>query len=232
MDATRLFNRSIVVGCAAAVLILPTPAGVRAEPATSQYVAADLLSAERQDARSLFTAFDRFFKRADALDKKTSVTKSELDAVVADAEAVKRAIPTFQRAISSMISKLKTAGKWTPELDTFVENQLKTKGVSDARLREFRENGGARRALEIAGAKSAELTAALDGDIKALRAKSGFVQRLLGELLGKPVYASLFSRLHACWLVHVYMDSCAMGDATDCIIMHMACEICVGRSCS
>ena len=235
MYMTGLLSRSLGAGCAAALLMMPALADVRAKPAGTQnspYVTVDLLSAERRDTREFIGAFDKFLKRADALDKQTTVTKSELDALIADAEAVKRAIPTFQRGASAMVSKLRTAGKWTPELDAFVERQLKAKGTSDARLQGLRTNGGARAVLESAATKIAELPAALDQDIRALRTKSGVVQRLVEELLGKPVYASLWSRAHACWMVYWLMPDCGMGDQDACFWVNYYCLQCVGGGCA
>jgi hypothetical protein len=188
-----------------------------ANGAPADYVPKDLVTTEVRDMDALVRALDAFIRRADPLDKKPQVPRAELDAVSADAEAVKRAIPQFQRGISSIMGKLQAAGKWSPELDTFVESRLKATGAPDGVLQDLRTNGGARAVLQNASGAVTGLAQAVDRNVTELRGKS-IVSRLLEELLGKTAYASwsLRDRATACRIYLAAKIACSLGEQMSC----------------
>lgn len=168
----------------------------------------------REDVRgteALVRALHSFAKRADQLQRKSQASKSEIDALAADAESVKRTVPQFQRAASNVVNKLKGAGKWTPELDAFVADGFK---ANPEALRALRSAGGARALLQGASPTAAGLARKLDDDVKALRGKSA-VGRLLEEILGKPAFAYYNCGTSCCLTWLVYRTMCRMTGGTD-----------------
>jgi hypothetical protein len=181
-----------------AVTLIVMANGLIAAPAAlaQDYVPKSLLATEMRDISALTTALDQLDRVAAALERKAQISKSEIDSAQAEADAVKQALPQFQRALSSVINKLQAAGKWTPELDAFVEGRLKARGASASVQQEFKRLGGARGVFQYLAAIGGDVTRAVDADVAALRRK-GVVNRLLDELLGTPVHAGLIKMIQA-----------------------------------
>lgn len=146
------------------------------------------LNAERADLKVFATQMGELTKLVDAVDDKPKPTKAEADALARQAEAVKRSLPAFQRAVSNSVNKIKGIGKWNQELDAFVERR--TQQRSPARLAVLRANGGARALFEKTG-RDPDLNAlpqALDAYIREINGR-GAIARLIDELTGVPAFA-------------------------------------------
>lgn len=215
----RGLKKATFVSCMVATLALLVGGdGAAAQGgAAAPYVPKDLLTTEVRDLNTLVQALETFLKRADPLDKKAQVSKAEIDVLVVDAEAVKRAIPTFQRGVASLISKLQAGGKWTPEFDASIESRLNQPGVDSSVLRGVRQQGGARTVLQSAAAAATDVGRAVDRNVTELRGKT-LIGRLLQELIGTPVHASfsLVERGRACLIFKAAQIGCAAGFTLDC----------------
>jgi hypothetical protein len=104
----------------------------------------------------------------------------ELNRLEATATHLKEAIPAAENAIRSILKDLKAKGKWTSELDTVIEEQIKKSDfkleVRGKLISTLREHGGARAAIERGPANLRLLRDEIDNDVmrvKRLVARSG-----------------------------------------------------------
>ena len=192
--------------------------------AGEDYVPKQLLTNEIREIQSFGRTLQTFVRNVDALEKKAQRSKSEIDSIASEAEAVKRAIPQFQRAAWGAIQKLQAAGKWTPELDTYLEQQLKEQGAPVSALQDVRSRGGARAVFQNAASLATDLHRQVDEDVKTLRGKS-VARRLLEELVGTPVCAGL-TQAGYCLLCKAETFFCSLGASGDCWNAAANCFIC------
>jgi hypothetical protein len=207
-----MFNRcrfGVLVGAA---WLLFSPSGTLGAAQPDLDYAKGVVTTEARDMSGLVEALDRYEKRAISLDKIAKPAASEIDALQTEAEAVKRALVSYQRALTGLIGKLKGAGKWTPDFDAVVEIRAK---ADPQLLQELRKHGGARSAMEKASGIAGGLGRAIDDDLRTLRGKS-VARRLLEELTGIPVSATAlpdFCPLRAIATVPCRLGSDAFGCA-------------------
>lgn len=215
MNATHAPKVSHSVPIAVLVLTLVSAGAVLSAQADAAKIQlpASSFSAERSDIKTLSIALGRFLAKADPLEGKASVAKGDLDAVLANADDVKRAVPAFQRAVSSAIAKLQANGRWTADLDSFVEAQLRARGATNT-LNFVRLNGGVRAALQSSVSTIANVGSSLDADVRRIRGQ-GLAARALAELIGTPVDASLRSWVSLC--------ASRYADGVLCIVSSSAC---------
>jgi hypothetical protein len=93
----------------------------------------------------------------------------------------------MQNALRTTVSKLRNAGKWTPELDAFIDEQMRKGGASPPALQLIARQGGFRAAVQEASTAIGRLAAEIDDDIKALRRPTSALGQLVEALLGTPV---------------------------------------------
>jgi hypothetical protein len=163
-----------------------------------------VVTTEARDMSAIVDALDRYEKRAVSLDRIAKPPTSEIDALQSEGEGVKRALPSYQRALTGVIGKLKSTGKWTPDFDAFVETRAK---ADPPLVQELRKLGGARSAMEKASGIAGGLGRAVDEDVKTLRGKS-LAHRLLEELTGRPVSAL---RADTCSMRYVASAMCRIS---------------------
>jgi hypothetical protein len=140
------------------------------------------------DLQAFRTQMRELVKLVDGVDDKAKPTKAEVDALAGQAAVVKRLLPTYQRALSSAITKVKAAGKWNQELDTQVERV--TQQRSPARVGVLRTSGGTRAFLEKAATDPdlTNLQRTLEEYIRDVSGRS-VIARLIDEITGVPVLA-------------------------------------------
>jgi hypothetical protein len=91
-----------------------------------------------------------FFELANDLKKKPNLSADETRRLSSSAENAKKAIQEYKRNLESFIAKLRAAGKWTGDYDTFVKEPILRAAPSEARthlLESLGAQGGARSAL-------------------------------------------------------------------------------------
>jgi hypothetical protein len=182
----RLRDRSVRGALAVLCAIQLSGITIVGQPAPAPYVPPDLIAAEGRQLGSAATEMASYLRQIEALDKQTSIAPSDLVAVQASADRIKRSLGATQTAVRAAIGKLKAAGKWTPELDAYVVSQFKSAGV-DPRVGQFIQSAGGYRALaDRALADGGKIGAELDASIAELRSKS-VARMLLEELTGRRV---------------------------------------------
>jgi hypothetical protein len=206
---TRVIVAATLLSTGGPAIILGAAPGQKTPP----LVQASLVSAERNDIGQLSTALSQFLTAADALDKRGNASRSELDALTTNANHVKQATLTYQRAMQSALAKLQASGRWTPDLDRFVEDRLSAANATNT-LNYVRLHGGARAAFQASLTNITSLGPSLDGDLRHLRG-SGLSTRALEALIGTPVEASLSSWVHLC--------ASRYADGVLCIVSDSAC---------
>jgi hypothetical protein len=182
-------HAAVAIAFGGLTVIMPgTTVAASAQPARAAVQPARQLQPEQADVQAFGTQMRELVKLVDGVDDKAKPTKAEVDALVRQAAVVKRLLPAYQRAVSSSISKIKTAGKWNQELDTQVERV--TQQRSPARVGVLRTSGGARAFLEKAATDPdlASLPQTLDAFIRDISGRS-VIARLIDELTGVPVLA-------------------------------------------
>jgi hypothetical protein len=157
-----------------------------AQAAAEPYVPKELVATEARQLATAAEGIAQYLQKVASLEKQTTVSRADLDAVQASADSVKRSLSASQTAMRAVVGKLKAAGKWTPELDAYVVRQLRAAGV-DPRVGEaIQRLGGYRAVADRALAEAAGVTAEVDGSVAELRAKS-IARMLLQELTGRRV---------------------------------------------
>lgn len=195
----RMTDRSVRGALAVLCAVQLSGISVLAEQAPEPYVPRDLIAAEGRQLGSAANEIGRYLRQIDVLGKQKSISRSELDAVQASADSVKRSLGPSQTALRAAIGKLKAAGKWTPELDAYVVSQFRTAGV-DPRVAQFIQRAGGYRALaERVLAEGGTIGAELDASIAELRSKS-VARMLLEELTGRRVQCADLGRMCATYL--------------------------------
>jgi hypothetical protein len=185
------------------------------------------LSAEVRDMAPTVTALGRYDQHYHPLDRRTTVARADVDVVAADVAAIKQALPAFERAANSSMSKLRAAGKWTTEFDVYSAERLGRMGVPATTLSAIQNAGGARVILQRSASTSSALGTALDTELNGLRKKMSLLV-WLQPILGEPVHAGFFSDVKACYYRISYGISCANGQpgaCTSAAITSLACPL-------
>ncbi len=180
---------AVTVTCLFAAADLPVSA-------QDPYVPPDLIRTETQTITTVVEALIRFDDRASELEKMATLSKADLEALASDANVLKAKVSTLQQALSGSIRKLRDAGKWTPLLDTFVEQNARSNRVDDSIIQALKTLGGFRNILEQSAASSTLISTEIDKRLADLRGRTT-AQRLFDFFLGTPVEARV-SRRTAC----------------------------------
>jgi hypothetical protein len=194
----------------AACLMVPVSGAAAAAQPDPDY-AKGVVTTEARDMTALVDALDRYERRVVTLEKAVQPATTDLDALQSDGDAVKRATASYQRALSGVIAKLRSAGKWTPEFDAYVETKAK---ADPELLQALRKLGGARSAMERASGAIGGLPRLVDDDLRALRAK-GIARQLLEQLTGTPVAAT--ARQDGCIIRYIASTLCRIGPDGTCV---------------
>jgi hypothetical protein len=180
----RHVARTLVVAlCVLQVGATSSPVFAQSEP----YLSPDLLKAESRQAEAFGNALSQYLDQYSRLKKQTAVAAADLAQLQTTGQSVKAQLGSMQAAMREAISKLRGAGKWTPELDAFVEQQMRKGGASPAALQLIARGGGFRAVVQEAANIAGQLGAEIDGDITALQRPPGVFGQLLQALLGTPV---------------------------------------------
>jgi hypothetical protein len=180
----RHVARTLVVAlCVLQIGATSSPVFAQSEP----YLSPDLLKAESGQAEPFGNALSQYLQQYSKLKKQTAVAPADLAQLQRTGESVKAQLGSMQVAMRGAISKLRGAGKWTPELDAFVEQQMRKAGASPAALQLIARGGGFRAVVQEAANIGGQLGAEIDGDITALQRPAGVFGQLLEALLGTPV---------------------------------------------
>ncbi len=175
------------------LLVLGLLAGPGVATAQPALIAPDLLSAEINDLRPARAALDKFDSQLKTLEAKQRFTAAEIEALRQQAEEVKRFVPVIQRSLGSIITKIKSAGKWTTEFDAWVADLVRRSGRNDIVIG-LSEANGARAALQRTLTEIMQVPPDLDGIVSRFKASTTF-DRLVEPVLGTPVSAAGSSKL-------------------------------------
>jgi hypothetical protein len=170
------------------IAILSSTAPPLVEVAVAQADTRQLLAAEARDIEAAGARWGDFDDLAQRLDKTSSVSRSDFEALQRRAQTAKTALAVLQRQLPSVVTKLKSAGRWTQALDEALVRKLQKTGQSDL-VQAVLAAGGARRMLEQAPAEISLASAEMDSTVRRLEPKVAW-QRLLEPFLGQPVHAA------------------------------------------
>ncbi len=115
-----------------------------------------------------------FDNRCATLERKGSLSRTELDPVQAKAEDLRRRVSAVESAIRSAITKLKAAGEWD-KLDATILAR-----VTDAKFQQFTRTEGFRRILEGAGT-------GLSPDADQINNRLNLIRTRIGARLQDPI---------------------------------------------
>jgi hypothetical protein len=183
MRKHTIVHRALAIAVASLITTANVPVSVQ-----DPYVAPDLLKTEVQDIVTAGQALVRFEDHAAALEQKKPLSQADLEGLQTEADLFKRTLPAYQRALSSSTAKLKSAGKWTPQLDTFVEQKLRENRIDDRIILQLKSAGGYRALLDRAAASMTQLGSEVDKRIAELRGTAA-IQQIIDFFLGTPVSA-------------------------------------------
>ena len=169
MSNVRLNHyRKLTVICAvvATILVQSLNASLAAPslPLTGAVAEADI----RAESRTLDTFVNDFAsldKQIAALNKKSSVTRAEFNALQSKADDLKRRLAEVQNALREMIKKLKAAGQWEG-LDAAVLAK-----ISDPKFQDFVRREGFKKTLEEVAAQLQSAATEISGPLDVLRNK-------------------------------------------------------------
>lgn len=158
--STRALARAAATDLTGAVFML-TGAGPAATNRASSLP--DLRSDLSTELRTVETYHDdlvTYFNQCAELNKKTSVSRTEIDSLQSKSDSLKSRLPGVQNAISAVMRKLKAANAWD-DLD-----QKLLESTTDSRLLAFFQESSFKRDLEEAaaslGSHANEISAPLD----------------------------------------------------------------------
>lgn len=151
------------------------------------YLSPDFLKAESRQVEAFGNVLSQYLDQYSRLRKQTSVAPPDLAQLQRAGQAVKAQLGSMSAAMRGAISKLRSAGKWTPELDVFVEQQMRKGGASPAALQLIARGGGFRAVVQEAANIAGQLGGEIDADITGLQRPTSAFRQLLEALLGTPV---------------------------------------------
>jgi hypothetical protein len=134
-----------------AVLVFPTVlnfTSVARGLATDDFLPADLGRTEAENMNRFASNVRGFYDQFQTLKKDSKPDTRQIDTAQAKLKEIKVQLPAFQSDLRSLVTKLKSAGKWTAELDSYFENTA----INNAQNREFvdfvKRKGGVRVVIE------------------------------------------------------------------------------------
>ena len=155
--------------------------------ATAQPAVPPLFAAEARDIEAGADRVTNFQQLADRLDKLTTVSRTDFETLQQHAQAAKSALPVLQRQLLSVVTKLKSSGKWSQALDDGIARRLRRTGKTEL-LQAVQAAGGVRRMLEQAIAEVPADSAEIDARLREVQPKAVW-QRVLEPFMGRSVYA-------------------------------------------
>jgi hypothetical protein len=174
----------IVSGC---FLLAPNVVFAQ-KPAQRPYLAPSLIAPEVKALNSFTKPLKEFSTETETLRRKAKITRQEKGRVTAKAKLVKDMIPSVKRNFESVIEKIKSAGKWTPELDAYTVEQISKMEIPSKTKNAFidllKQNGGARAVLETAVQELSGAEKDIDGTLHDIE------QKQLASWLFGTAYAS------------------------------------------
>jgi hypothetical protein len=158
-------KRTFIAGLVALLAIAPNAALAQAPKVPPTSVGGN-------EARELQTFMTSILKFGDEVDTATKAAKGQrtLAPLQQRASELKQGLPSAQRDLATVISRLKETGNWTPDFDRFVEERMKQQGVDPIIVSYYKSHGGARNVLSEGGRLLSQLSGEIDGDVKGLSA--------------------------------------------------------------
>jgi hypothetical protein len=148
MREKRLVGWTLVMLLILPSLLLPQPVRQRA------YLDPNFIAPESTALDSFRKYLQDFSAETETLQRKARITREEKERTAVLAKEVKDSIPLAKQHFESVIEKIKSDGKWTPELDTYMVEQVSRMEMpsetKDAFINQVKRNGGARAVLEKA----------------------------------------------------------------------------------
>jgi hypothetical protein len=123
---------------------------------------------------------------------------------------IKPQLPGVQRSLMAATAKLRTAGKWTSEFDSFVLDNLRRRAKT-AVIETMTQAGGARALIDQVVSDVNQVGAEMDTILEELRPKNA-LQRLIEPVLGTPVSAQCLCLKRRAQKIYaaVYVMVCAL----------------------
>jgi hypothetical protein len=172
-----------LIACLMAALALAPNGIIAAQPAASapKSPPTSLGGAEARELQSFMSSLLKFGDEVDAAGK-AAKGQRPLAPLQQRANELKLGLPSAQRNLSTLISRLKESGNWTQDFDRFVEERMKQTGTDPIVVSYYRNHGGARNVFTEATRMLAQLSGELDSDVRGLSAANdpaGVLQVLL-----------------------------------------------------
>jgi len=133
------------------------------------FVPPDLVKVEAQSIDKFATLVVEYRKQFEPLRNDASPDPRQIIAVESKLKNLKTLFPQFQSSARAVVTKLKNAGKWTGELDSFFETAAAKRNVSTEFIDFVKASGGFRKSFENAIVSLGGFSDELDRDETALR---------------------------------------------------------------
>ncbi len=114
-----------------------------------------------------------YYAQFQGLKKAIQPSAALISAVETRAQSVRGDIPACARNLSGFVSRLKSAGKWTKDLDIHFEQVAASNGLNSSFVSEIKQAGGARATLEKGLPDIGQLAAKIDQDLIQIRSMKG-----------------------------------------------------------
>jgi hypothetical protein len=166
----RHATRIVIPWLIAALTITPAVAA----PAAAQPAKTPPTAIGGGEARELQTFMGSLLKFGDDVDAASKAGKAQrpLAPLQQRALELKQGLPSAQRNLSTLISRLKDSGNWTPDFDRFVEERMKQQGIDPIVVSYYKNHGGARAVFTDASRMLAQMAGEIDNDVKGLSASA------------------------------------------------------------
>ena len=154
---------------------LPSPGkgaarAVETSTVNSLFAQSKPMSNEARALDSFTKTLSSFAEQSETLGRKPKVKPTEIHLLKTSAESLKRTIPSAQSALRTIISKLKSKGKWTDDLDAVAIDQIKHSADLEPQAKQelinaLENSGGARKAMEQSLLRLTTFRQEIDNDV-------------------------------------------------------------------
>lgn len=107
------------------------------------YIAPGFFRNQAPRLKDFLDAADKLDRSVEAVKRKTNATAQDTKQVEDHSAEVLARVRGAEQALNEMVTNLEAAGKWTAELDTYVDEAFRAKGLTALRA-ELKQGGGFR----------------------------------------------------------------------------------------
>ena len=149
----------------------------RQNPNPPPFLPRDFASQETAALDSFGKSLKDFSDKLKAVDGSARPSSQQIDELESKANSLKGKVSAFKNSMERYIQKVKDAGKFTPELDSFIEAELSKSGKTEL-VQAIRSSGGARAALQKSASESNKVTEGVDEAMREIKGRGATVRKV------------------------------------------------------